>query len=116
MSFFTRLLDAADGAEAGGSALEGLLSMGIPILLLVVVFYFFLYRPQKKQEKAVREMRSSLEPGDVITTSGGIVGVVIKIKDDMVLIESGADRTKFQIKSWAVHSVIARADGSTDES
>ena len=101
----------------GESAVEGatpsmgtqILTFIIPIALLVVVFYFFLYRPQKKQEKEVKQMRSSLAVGDVITTTGGIVGVVVRIKDDMVLIESGADRTKFQIQKWAVRSIEEKA-------
>jgi len=80
-----------------------------PLILLGVVFYFFLYRPQKKKEKEIKEMRNSVEKGDVISTSGGIVGIVVKVKDDMILIESGADRTKLQIQKWAVHSVLSKA-------
>ncbi len=87
---------------------ETLISL-VPILLLVVVFYFFLYRPQKKQEKEVADMRDSLELGDMIVTNGGIVGMVVKVKDDMLLIETGGNRTKIQIQKWAVHSVLEKA-------
>ncbi len=86
-----------------------LLGALVPMLLLVVVFYFFLYRPQKKQEKEVADMRDSLELGDVIVTNGGIVGMVVKVKDDMLLIETGGNRTKIQIQKWAVHSVLEKA-------
>ncbi len=85
------------------------------LIVLGVVFYFFLYRPQKKQEKEARDMRNSVEVGDVISTIGGIVGVVIKIKDDMLLIESGADRTKLQIQKRAIHSVLSKAGEETEE-
>ncbi|HBR31538.1 MAG: preprotein translocase subunit YajC [Eubacteriales bacterium] len=84
-------------------------------LLLGVVFYFFAIRPQKKQEKEIREMRASIEVGDAITTAGGIVGVVVKVKDDMILIETGADRTKLQIQKWAVHSILAKAGEESPE-
>lgn len=118
MNFFNFLLEASPAVDTSAPAptsWQSLTSFAIPILLLVVVFYFFLYRPQKKQEKEVREMRSSIAVGDVISTSGGIVGVVIKIKDDMILIESGADRTKLQIQKWAVHSVLSKAGEEKSE-
>ena len=82
----------------------------IPLAMLAIVFYFFIYRPQKKQEKETAEMRSAIELGDVIVTTGGIVGMVVKVKDEMLLIETGGDRTKIQIQKWAVHSVIERAN------
>ena len=85
------------------------------IVVLVVVFYLFLYRPQKKQEKEIKEMRDSVEIGDVISTIGGIVGVVVKIKDDMLLIESGADRTKLQIQKRAIQTILSKAGEETEE-
>ena len=100
-----RLLD--EGAEAsGGAGLFGMISM---IVVLVVVFYFFLYRPQKKQERETAAMRDSIELGDVISTVGGIIGVVVRIKDEMLLIETGADRTRLQVMKWAVRGVEEKA-------
>jgi len=105
------LLDTAtDGAGNAGMNTGSIFTLLIPILLLVVVFYFFIYRPQKKQERETAEMRNSIEIGDVIATAGGIVGMVVKIKDDMLLIETGGDRTKIQLQKWAVHSVIERVN------
>jgi len=106
MNFNNFLL--ADAVNPNQGVISTAMTVG-SFVLLIVVFYFFAIRPQKKQEKQVREMRASIEVGDAITTSGGIVGVVVKIKDDMILIESGADRTKLQIQKWAVHSVLAKA-------
>lgn len=112
MNFPIFPLDA--GADPSGAGnLPSLLSFALPILILVVVFYFFLYRPQKKQEKEVRDMRNSIEIGDVVSTNGGIVGVVVTIKEDMLLIESGADRTKIQIQKWAIHSVLSQSEENT---
>ncbi len=94
-------------ANAGGGSMITFL---IPMALLAIVFYFFIYRPQKKQEKETAEMRSSIELGDVIVTTGGIVGMVVKVKDDMILIETSGNRTKLQLQKWAVHSVLERAN------
>lgn len=102
------LEDAADaGTQAAGiGQFVGMIGM---IVVLVVVFYFFLYRPQKKQERETTEMRNSIELGDVISTVGGIIGVVVRIKDDMLLIETGADRTRLQVMRWAVRGVEEKA-------
>jgi preprotein translocase subunit YajC len=94
-------------AEAGTGSMITFL---IPMALLALVFYFFIYRPQKKQEKEVADMRSSIELGDVVVTTGGIIGMVVKVKDDMLLIESSGNRTKLQIQKWAVHSIIEKAN------
>ncbi len=98
--------EAADRSTAGYGQFIGMIGM---IVVLVVVFYFFLYRPQKKQERETTEMRNSIELGDVISTVGGIIGVVVRIKDDMLLIETGADRTRLQIMRWAVRGVEEKA-------
>ena len=82
----------------------------LPLALLAIVFYFFLYRPQKKQEKEVADMRNSVELGDVIVTAGGIVGMVVKVTDEMLLIETSGNRTKIQIQKWAVQSVLEKAN------
>lgn len=80
------------------------------LVVMVAVFYFMIIRPQKKQEKETAKMLDELTPGDTISTVGGIIGVVLKIKDDMVLIETGADRTRIQIAKWAVRKVEEKAN------
>lgn len=101
------LLDEAVPETAPGGSM---LTMLIPLAMLAIVFYFFIYRPQKKQEKETSDMRNSIELGDVIVTNGGIVAMVVKVKDDMLLVETSGDRTKIQIQKWAVHSVIEKAN------
>ena len=102
------MLDEAvsDTATTSGS----MLTMLIPLAMLGIVFYFFIYRPQKKQEKETSDMRNSIELGDVIVTSGGIVAMVVKVTDDMLLVETSGSRTKIQIQKWAVHSVLEKAN------
>ena len=105
MQFIFKSLTAGANPGDMGSLL---MTVGM-IVVLIVVFYFFLYRPQKKQEKETADMRKSIELGDVVSTVGGIIGVVVRIKDDMLLIESGADRTRIQIQKWAVRNIEERA-------
>lgn len=74
----------------------------LPFAVVIVVFYFMLIRPENKRKKSVQKMLSELAPGDEITTRGGIVGKIISIKDDKVVIESGAERSKIQVMKWAI--------------
>ena len=82
----------------------GMVPMIISLVVMVAVFYFFLFRPQKKREKEIKQLQDSLQIGDEIVTNGGIVGIVVSIKEDTVVIETGSDRSKVRIKRWAIAS------------
>lgn len=76
----------------------------LPFILLAVLFYFMLIRPQKKRDKAEKEMRNSITVGDEISTIGGIIGRVVNVQDDILVIESSNDRSKLRIYKWAVRN------------
>lgn len=86
----------------------------LPFLLLIPLIYFLMYRPQKKQEKETAQMRNNLTIGDEVVTIGGIMGRVVKVKDDYVVIETGSDRTKIKFRKSAIGSVEKKA-GSDDK-
>ncbi len=83
--------------------------------LIIAVFYFILIRPQSKQKKKEEEMRNSLDVGDTIVTIGGIIGRVVSIKDEEIVIETGADRNKMKIKKWAIGSNESRKTATKAE-
>ena len=66
------------------------------IIIYIVIFAVFLYfisiRPQKKQQKKMDAMLSSLEIGDSILTTSGFYGVVIDITDEVVIVEFGSNK------------------------
>lgn len=80
-----------------------------PLVIIIVLFYFLLIRPQRKRDKAERDMRNSIEVGDEISTIGGFIGRVVNIKDDVLVIESSSDRTKLKIYRWAIRGKEAPA-------
>ena len=86
----------------------------IPQLIILVVFialmYLIMIRPQKKKEKEVQDMRSNVSVGDEIITIGGICGRIVKTKEDSVVIQVGADKTKFEIKKWAISTVEKKSE------
>ncbi len=89
---------------------SGMGSMVLSIVLMLAVFYFLLIRPQKKKEKEAKNMRDSLMVGDELVTIGGIVGKVIKIKDDEVTIETGSNKTRLTFKKWGINQVLTEKD------
>ena len=92
---------------------------GIPtIVLLVIMFvlmYFLMIRPQKKKQKAEEELRNNIQIGDEITTIGGILGRVVTIKEDSLVIETGADRNKMRITRWAISTNNTAAEKAEQE-
>lgn len=75
------------------------------IVGIFVFFYIFLIMPQKKREKRIQEMQKSVKVGDEIVTFAGIIGKIINITDDMITIEASAEKTKLDIKKWAVKEI-----------
>mgnify|MGYP000658166137 FL=1 len=102
------LLDAtttAAGAASGGNAWLSMLLQLSPFLLIIVLMYFIMIRPQKKKQQEEQKMRNGVRVGDELTTIGGICGRVVNVKDDTLIIETGADRNKMTIKKWAIQTV-----------
>ena len=77
-------------------------SMIIMLVAMFAIMYFVMIRPQKKRQKEEQEMRNAVEVGDEITTIGGICGKVVIVKEQHLIIETGADRNRMQITRWAV--------------
>ncbi|MBZ4647580.1 MAG: preprotein translocase subunit YajC [Petroclostridium sp.] len=77
----------------------------IPYIIIFAVFYFILILPQRKKDKKIKAMLAALKVGDEVLTIGGIYGKIVNIKDDILTIEVGADKTKLRIARWAVRSV-----------
>ena len=102
MQYFSLLLTAAEG-QAQNSTL-GMIFSFAPLVLIFVVMYFLMIRPQKKKEKQAQEMRNNIQIGDEITTIGGIVGIVVRKGEDTLVLETGGDKSKIRIKTWAVQS------------
>ena len=83
---------------------------GSIIMIVVIIGAFVLmWRSNKKQEREQNDMRNNLEVGDEITTIGGIIGEIVRIKDETVTIETGKDRTKIRILRTAIRSVDVHA-------
>ena len=89
--------------------------MGSYIIMLVAmlaVFYFMMIRPENKRKKEAEQMRSALKNGDKVTTIGGIQGVVVNVKDDKFVLETGADQVRIEFAKWALSTNETAAENA----
>jgi preprotein translocase subunit YajC len=88
----------------------------IKLLGMVAIFgimmYVLMIRPQQKKAKEHAEMMKTLKPGDKVVTNGGILGVVVAVKDKSLSIRSA--ETKLEIQKSAILEVTERASGPAE--
>ena len=78
--------------EAAGGA-TSIISMVVVYAAVIAVFYFlFMIRPQRKEQKQKAAVLAALAVGDSVRTTGGFIGTVIDINDDMVIVEFGNNK------------------------
>lgn len=89
---------------AGSAGTQNPASSLILMVVMVVAMYFLMIRPQKKRQKEEQNMRDSIQVGDEITTTGGIMGRIVTVKDDSIILETGADRVKIKFTKAAIYT------------
>ena len=95
---------APQTSSPASSPLTGLL----PFFLIFAIFYFLVIRPMQRQKKNQQKMLSQLENGQVVVTSGGIVGSIVAInEDDTLILRVKPDNIKLQVARSAVASLVS---------
>jgi preprotein translocase subunit YajC len=82
------------------------LLQGLPIVLIFGIFYFLLFLPMQKQKKAQKKMLEELKNGDIVLTSGGIIGSITAIDGDTVILRVKPSDLKLQFARSAISSLI----------
>ena len=77
----------------------------LPFLLIILVFYVMLVRPNQKKQQTWQQMLNNLKPGDRITTTGGIRGTILSLKDDAIQLRIPPDNIKIEVVKSAIASV-----------
>ncbi|MBL8862632.1 MAG: preprotein translocase subunit YajC [Planctomycetes bacterium] len=62
-------------------------SMLFPLVLCFGVFWLLILRPESKQRKRRTEMLAALKKGDRVQTSGGLLGTVVQVQDQVVTLQ-----------------------------
>ena len=70
---------------------QSVIAQFLPLIILFAIFYFLIIRPQQKQQKEHQEMINSLQKGDRIVTSGGLIAEVVKPEEDFIKIKLNDD-------------------------
>jgi preprotein translocase subunit YajC len=93
--------------------LPGLLGAGLPqgyitflpAVLMIGVFYLMLFRPNQKRQKQWQQMLENLKIGDKITTTGGMRGSIVALRDDAIQIKLPPDGVRVEVVKSAIASV-----------
>lgn len=99
------LLQAA-GAPSGSAPTSTFLSGLLPIVLMIAIFYFLVFMPMRRQQKNQKEMIKTLQNGQTVLTSGGIIGTIVAVNDDTLILRIKPDNLKLQVSRNAVTSVV----------
>ena len=81
----------------------------LPMILILGIFYFLLFLPMQRQKKAQKAMLAGLHSGDIVQTSGGMIGTIVSInpEDDTLVLRIKPDNVKIQIARNAVAGVLS---------
>jgi preprotein translocase subunit YajC len=93
-------------------ALPGAAQIGqfLPIILMVAIFYFLVFMPMRRQQKNTKEMIRTLQAGQTVVTSGGLMGTIVAVNDDTLILRVKPDNLKLQVSRSAVTNVVAADD------
>ena len=84
---------------------------GLPLLVLMfVAMYFLLIAPNQRKQKQWQQMLSELKTGDRITTTGGIRGTIVSLKDDSMILRIAPDGLKMEVVKTAIASVTTQEE------
>ncbi len=83
----------------------------LPFVLIIVVFYFLLIRPNQNKQKQWQEMLNNLKAGDKITTTGGLRGTIVSLRDDAIQLRLPPDNIKVEVVKSAIAAVTTPEEG-----
>ena len=96
-------------------AASGMGSTLFMLVMMIAIMYFVMIRPENKRKKEAEEMRSAVKKGDKVVTIGGIVGIVVDVKDNKFVMETGADQVRIEFEKWALSSNETAAEAKKAE-
>ena len=102
-----------ESGQAGGGA--GMMMMLIYIVVIFGAMYFFAIRPQRKEQKRMAAMLSTMEVGDTVVTSSGFYGTVIAVSEEDCIVEFGNNRNcRIPMRKSAIAEIEKASDGTAD--
>ncbi len=70
---------------------------------IFVIMYFILFREPRKRQRQQQQMIQSIKKNDKVRTVGGIIGIVVDVKDDEIVLKvDESNNTKIRIMASAI--------------
>jgi preprotein translocase subunit YajC len=102
---------AATPAAASATEASPMWSFVVPMIFMVVIFYFLLIRPQQKKAKEHKTLLDNLKKGDRVISSGGLIGTIVNIDDQIVNVEI-ADKVRIEMARPYIAGFAPKKGGS----
>ncbi len=102
--FSQKVFAMAEGAQQAAPGGSGSFGFLIPMVLVFIIFWFLLIRPQQKERQKHQELLESLKAGDKVITTGGILGVIHSVTDNVVQLKLN-DKSKISVLKSAVRGL-----------
>ena len=99
-------------AQAAGGGLGGIGGF-VPLILIFGIMYFLMIRPQQKKLKEHKAMVEALRKGDQIVTAGGLIGKVVKVKEENEIEVELATGVKVRVVQSTVQTVMSKTEPKT---
>ena len=107
MSLF--ISDAIAQTQTASPAIgqQGNMSMIIMMVGMFVFMYFLIIRPQRKRQKEQEALMSSLNKGDEVVLTCGMLGRIVRVDGDYLVLNTG-DNIELKFQRQAVHAVLPK--------
>jgi preprotein translocase subunit YajC len=106
-------IEPAYAQAAGGG--EAMFLQFLPLVAIVAIMYFLVIRPQQQRAKAHQALVAGLRRGDVVVTSGGVIGKVTKVVDDNEVLVEVADGVRMRIVRQMIQEVRSKSEPAKDD-
>ena len=82
----------------------------LPRILIFAIMYFLLIRPQQKKLKDHQKMVQALRRGDQVVTQGGLIGKVVKVKENNEVELELAENVKVRVVQSTIAQVLSKTE------
>ncbi len=86
----------------------------LPLVVILAIFYLLVFMPMQKQRRQQAQMLRDLKNGQLVLTTGGIMGSIVSInEDDTLILRVKPDNIKIQVARSAVASLVTAEEKKT---
>ena len=108
------LITAAYAQAIGATSLGDTINLVAPMAAIFAIAYFIVLRPQQRRAKEQREMVQAARRGDVVVTTGGLIGKVTKSVDDNEVEFELAPNVRVRLARSGIAEVRAKGEPVKD--